>query len=468
MVIEPDVILLDEPTNHLDIYAIEWLENVINSFNGAVILITHDRRFLDRTVNKIIELDRGRLNVYPGSYAKYQEVKARQLEDEAKANREFDKVLAQEEVWIRKGIEARRTRNEGRVRRLEQLRVDRVLRRDRLGKVQLQVDSTKVSGKIVAELENVKLSFGERNIIKSLTTCIMRGDKIGLIGSNGIGKSTLLKIILGQLEPDFGHVKLGTKLEIAYFDQFREQLNDEATIQDVVSQGQDYIDTGTRRIHIATYLEEFLFEPARFRSPVKSLSGGERNRLLLARLFSRPANVLILDEPTNDLDVETLELLEEMLVNYHGTVFLVSHDREFLDNVVTQSYVFLGDGDVLEFAGGYTDWLDYKQNVLDVAKANNIGIKANVTDKTQKTSYKEVKNTTKTKLSFKERAELEKLPLEIEQLELEQTDLQNKLLDVNIYKNEPMKAREYQVRIELIDTELLVKMARWEELDARS
>ena len=467
LVIEPDVILLDEPTNHLDIYAIEWLENVINSFSGAVILITHDRRFLDRTVNKIIELDRGRLNVYPGSYAKYLEVKTRQLEDEAKTNREFDKVLAQEEVWIRKGIEARRTRNEGRVRRLEQLRVDRAHRRDRLGKVQLQVDSTKLSGKIVAELENVKLNFGERNIIKDLTTCIMRGDKIGLIGANGIGKSTLLKIILGQLEPGGGKVKLGTKLEIAYFDQFREQLNDEATIQDVVSQGQDYIDTGTRRIHIATYLEEFLFEPARFRSPVKSLSGGERNRLLLARLFSRPANVLILDEPTNDLDVETLELLEEMLVNYPGTVFLVSHDREFLDNVVTQSYVFLGDGEVLEFAGGYSDWLDYKQNVLDVVKLNsNTKMKSNFANKTESVPYKEVKNTVKVKLSFKEKAELENLPLQIEQLEQEQAELQNKLLDSSIYKNEPMKAREDQVRIEIIDTELLVKMSRWEELDA--
>ncbi len=465
LVIEPDVLLLDEPTNHLDIYAIEWLEGIINTFNGAVILITHDRRFLDRTVNKIIELDRGRLSVYPGSYAKYLEVKTRQLEDEEKTNREFDKVLAQEEVWIRKGIEARRTRNEGRVRRLEQLRIDRVARRDRLGKVQLQVDSTKVSGKIVTELENVKLNFGERAIIKNLTTCIMRGDKIGLIGANGIGKSTLLKIILGQLEPDSGKVKLGTKLEIAYFDQFREQLNDDATIQDVVSQGQDYIDIGTRRIHIATYLEEFLFEPARFRSPVKSLSGGERNRLLLARLFSRPANVLILDEPTNDLDVETLELLEEMLVNYSGTVFLVSHDREFLDNVVTQSYVFLGDGEVLEFAGGYSDWLEYKQNVLETPKNNNErGKTSNNTDKLQSVPYKEVKQNAKTKLSYKEKIELEQLPLQIEQLENEQTDLQNKLLDADIYKQDPIKAREYQVRIELIDTELMVKLARWEAL----
>ena len=297
----------------------------------------------------------------------------------------------------------------------------------------------------------------------------MRGDKIGLIGANGIGKSTLLKIILGQLEPDSGKVKLGTKLEIAYFDQFREQLNDDATIQDVVSQGQDYIDTGTRRIHIATYLEEFLFEPARFRSPVKSLSGGERNRLLLARLFSRPANVLILDEPTNDLDVETLELLEEMLVNYSGTVFLVSHDREFLDNVVTQSYVFLGDGEVLEFAGGYSDWLEYKQNVLDTPKSNNErGKSPNNTAKSQSVPYKEVKQNPKTKLSYKEKIEFEQLPLQIEQLENEQANLQNKLLDADIYKQDPLKAREYQVRIELIDTELMVKLARWEELGSLS
>ena len=351
---------------------------------------------------------------------------------------------------------------------MEQLRVDRSLRRDRLGKVQLQVDSTKVSGKIVTELENIKLSFGERNIINNLSTCIMRGDKIGLIGANGIGKSTLLKIILGQLEPDEGKVKLGTKLEIAYFDQFREQLNDDATIQDVVSQGQDYIDTGTRRIHIATYLEEFLFDPARFRSPVKSLSGGERNRLLLARLFSRPANVLILDEPTNDLDVETLELLEEMLVNYPGTVFLVSHDREFLDNVVTQSYIFLGDGEVLEFAGGYSDWIDYKQNVLDVEKSNKIQSKPKAALKLENVPYKEVKNANKIKLSSKEKTELEQIPLQIEQLEHEQLDLQNKLLDTSLYKNEPMKAHEYQMRIGIIDAEISAKMARWEELDNKA
>src|SRR5579863_2109651 len=333
LVSEPDVLLRDEPTNHLDIAAIEWLEGVINNFSGSVILITHDRTFLDKTVNKILELDRGKINEYPDSYAKYCEWKNVQLANEDKINHEFDKFLAQEEVWIRKGIEARRTRNEGRVRRLEELRKIRSERRDRLSKVNITLDRGSLSGKIVVDLKNINIKFGDRQIISDFSTTIMRGDKIGLIGPNGIGKSTLLKVILGQLKPDSGIVELGTKLEVAYFDQLREQLDENATIQDVISQGQDFIEIGSRRLHIATYLEEFLFESARFRSKVSSLSGGERNRLLLARLFSKPANVLVLDEPTNDLDIETLELLEEKLANYSGTVFLVSHDREFLDNV---------------------------------------------------------------------------------------------------------------------------------------
>ncbi len=456
LVAQPDVLLLDEPTNHLDITATLWLEKVVNDFNGTVVLITHDRTFLDKTVNKIIELDRGRLNVYPGSFAKYQEYKAQQLADEAKINHEFDKFLAQEEVWIRKGIEARRTRNEGRVRRLEQLRVDRAARRDRVGKVNFQVDRGSLSGKIVAELDKVNIRFDNRNIVKNFTTTVMRGDKVGLIGPNGIGKSTLLKIILGEQEPDNGTTKLGTKVEIAYFDQFREQLDEEATIAEVVSQGQDFIEVNGRKIHVATYLEDFLFAPARFRSQVKSLSGGERNRLLLARLFSRPANVLVLDEPTNDLDIETLELLEELLINYTGTVFLVSHDRAFLDNVVTQSYVFMGDGDILELAGGYSDWLDYKVRMLPLSNTNKI---------VSNTKEPQVIKKSRSKLSFKEKTELESLPKILETLEEEQGILQQKLADVNLYKTDSEKAIQYQTRLAQIDEELLVKLARWEELE---
>jgi ATP-binding cassette subfamily F protein uup len=456
LVAEPDVLLLDEPTNHLDITATLWLEKVVNDFNGTVVLITHDRTFLDKTVNKIVELDRGRLNVYPGSFAKYQEYKALQLADEAKINHEFDKFLAQEEVWIRKGIEARRTRNEGRVRRLEQLRVDRAARRDRVGKVNFQVDRGSLSGKIVAELEKVNISFDNRDIVKNFTTTVMRGDKIGLIGPNGIGKSTLLKIILGEQKPDNGTTKLGTKVEIAYFDQFREQLDEEATIAEVVSQGQDFIEVNGRKIHVATYLEDFLFAPARFRSQVKSLSGGERNRLLLARLFSRPANVLVLDEPTNDLDIETLELLEDLLINYTGTVFLVSHDRTFLDNVVTQSYVFLGGGEILELAGGYSDWLDYKSRIAPLVNTNKTVSNA---------KEPQIIKKPRSKLSFKEKTELEGLPKILELLEEEQGVLQQRLVDVNLYKTDPEKAIQYQTRLTQIDEELLVKLARWEELE---
>ncbi len=461
LVTNPDVILLDEPTNHLDITAIEWLERVIRDFQGSVLLITHDRAFLNKIVNKIIELDRGRLGIYPGSYEKYQEYKTQQLNDESKTNHEFDKFLAQEEVWIRKGIQARRTRNEGRVRRLEDLRKQREQRRDRVGNVSFKVDSGETSGKIVAKLDKVSIGFNERKIINNFSANIMRGDKIGLIGANGVGKSTLLKIILGKLSADSGKVELGTKLDVAYFDQMRMTLDEEATIQDVVSQGQDYVEINGRRIHIATYLQEFLFEAQRFRSPVKSLSGGERNRLLLARLFSRPANVLVLDEPTNDLDVETLELLEELLEKYTGTVLLVSHDRTFLDNVVTQSFVFLGDGEILEIIGGYTDWQNYKENIL---------IKNDITQKSAVTvSINEQKNQKqRNKLSYKEKTELENMPRCIQNLEQEQVKLNESLLDVNLYKNDPLQAEKWQKRLAEIDDELLIKLARWEELELRN
>lgn len=466
LVASPDVMLLDEPTNHLDVFAIEWLEQVINNFAGCIVLITHDRRFLDNTVNKILELDRGSLQVYPGNFVKYQEVKARQLADEAKSNSEFDKLLAQEEVWIRKGIEARRTRNEGRVRRLEQLREIRKSRRDHQGSVKLQIDSTQVSGKIVAEIDNLNVIFDDKVVIRDFSSKILRGDKIGLIGSNGIGKSTLLKAILGQIKPTSGKVKLGTKLEVAYFDQLREQLSDDATIQDVVAQGQDYVFINGARKHIATYLEEFLFDPARFRSPVASLSGGERNRLLLARLFSQPANVLVMDEPTNDLDMDTLELLEELLANYSGTVFLVSHDREFLDNVVTQSWVFLGDGNILEYSGGYADWFAYKDKYFAEFYQRSKIESVNTAEKVE-IDQSQRQNINRNKLSYKEKIELEQLPDLLANLEKEQADLNDKLQEPQLYKDNPQLAANYHARVVEIDDLLIEKLARWEELEAK-
>ena len=342
---------------------------------------------------------------------------------------------------------------------MEELRVARAERRDRVGKVNFQVDRGSLSGKIVTELEKVNISFGNKQIVKDLTTTIMRGDKIGLIGPNGIGKSTLLKVILGELIPDSGKAKLGTKIEIAYFDQFREQLDEEATISEVVSQGQDFLEVNGRRLHVATYLEDFLFAPARFRSQVKSLSGGERNRLLLARLFSRPANVLVLDEPTNDLDIETLELLEELLINYSGTVFLVSHDRTFLDNVVTQSYIFQGEGKILEFAGGYTDWQEYKTKVIDAA------VLASPKPANAKTA--DTPKPQRSRLSYKEKLELESLPAILESLEQEQSELQNKLADVSLYKSNPEIAQQHQIRLAQIEDELLLRLTRWEELEQK-
>ena len=464
LVVNPDLILLDEPTNHLDIDAILWLEQVINNFNGSIILITHDRKFLDNTVNKILELDRGRVSVYPGTFSKYQELKERQLSDEAKTNAEFDKYLAQEEVWIRKGIEARRTRNEGRVRRLEELRNMRSQRRDHLGSIKLQIDSNQTSGKIVAEVEHLAISFADKVIVKDFSCKIIRGDKIGLIGSNGIGKSTVLKAILGLITPDSGIVKLGTKLEIAYFDQLRAQLDDNKTIQEVIAEGQDYVFINGYRKHIATYLEDFLFDPARFRSPVASLSGGERNRLLLAKLFSQPANVLVLDEPTNDLDMDTLELLEELLANYNGTVFLVSHDREFLDNVVTQSWVFLGDGEILEYSSGYSDWLEYKKNYFNKAE---LKIESKATKEFSNDSSDVIKSNSRAKLNYKEKLELEQLPDLLAKLEEEQLNLNNQLQNQQLYKDNPNLATQYHARVDEIELLLIEKMARWEELEDR-
>ena len=341
---KPDILLLDEPTNHLDINAIIWLENLLRAFSGSMVVITHDRRFLDNISNRIVELDRGVLRSYDGSFSQYSEKKAQELAVEAEHNRLFDKFHAQEEAWIRKGIEARRTRNEGRVRRLEELRRQRAARRERVGQVNFKLNTGEKSGKIIAELEHASFAYGDKVIMNQFSTIIQRGDKIGLIGANGIGKTTFLKLILGELQPTYGKIRLGSKQEVAYFDQFRSQLNENDTVFYTLGQGNDFVEVGGKKKHVMSYLEDFLFHPARAQSPVSSLSGGERNRLLLAKLFTRPANILVLDEPTNDLDIETQELLEELLRDYAGTVFLVSHDRMFLDNVITQSIVFEGNG----------------------------------------------------------------------------------------------------------------------------
>ena len=459
LVAEPDLLLLDEPTNHLDVDAIEWLEETLRAFAGSVLCVTHDRRFLDQVVDEILELDRGLLSAYPGNFTAWQTRKAEALAAEAVLNRKFDKVLAQEEVWIRKGVEARRTRNEGRVRRLESLRLERAARRDRAGKVELTVSEGDRSGKLVAELENVSKSYGGRTIVKDFSCRLLRGDKIGLIGANGTGKTTLLKLIMGELEPDNGKARLGTKLEIAYFDQFRAALNEDATLGDTISQGGDFVEINGARKHVISYLGDFLFPPERVRALVKSLSGGERNRLLLARLFSRPANVLILDEPTNDLDIETLELLEELLQDYPGTLFLVSHDRAFLDNVVTQTIAYEGEGVWKEYAGGYNDWL----------RASKKAAKAAAAAPARESSKSESKAppAAKSKLSYKESRELSELPLRVETLEKEQAGLTAALADGSVYRDDPKRAKTMNDRVAAIDLELEKVLERWAALESK-
>ncbi|MDF0376682.1 ATP-binding cassette domain-containing protein [Methylophilus sp. YYY-1] len=460
----PDVLLLDEPTNHLDLEAIVWLEELLLGYQGSVMLITHDRRFLDRLSTRIVELDRGHLTEFTGNYSQYQLKKAELLTVEAQHQAKFDKFLAQEEVWIRKGVEARRTRNEGRVRRLEQLRLDRAARRDRQGQVHLQLDAGERSGKLIAELQEVRMAFGDKVLINRFSTRIMRGDRIGLLGPNGVGKSTLLKLLLGELAPSAGKVQLGTNIQVAYFDQMREQLNPEATLMDTISPGSEYVQIGETRTHVIGYLEDFLFAPQRARSPVKSLSGGERNRLLLARLFARPANVLVLDEPTNDLDIDTLELLENLLQDYAGTLFLVSHDRAFLENTVTQVIAFEGQGKLTEFSGGYDDWLRFSQQ----REAANKPVEKPVPAASSPVSTNASSNTsTRKKLSFKEQRELEALPAEIEQLEQEQADIQAQFAQGDIYKQAPEQVKQRQERLDEIEALILQKLERWEWLESQ-
>ncbi len=458
LIANPDILLLDEPTNHLDISSILWLEKIISEFKGSVIIITHDRYFLDKTVSKIIELDRGKINIYPGSFAKYKEIKEFQLSFETKMNKEFDKFLAQEEVWIRKGVEARRTRNEGRVKRLKELREERARRSEKLGVINLSIDASKLSGNVIASLDNINLSFNNKVILENFSAKFCRGDKIGLVGPNGVGKSTLLKVILNQQKVNSGKVDIGTKLEVAYFDQFRDQLNDDDIIADVINQGQEYVEINGKKVHITRYLESFLFVPERFRANVGSLSGGEKNRLLLARLFSKPANVIILDEPTNDLDIETLDLLEETLINYTGTVFLVSHDRSFLDNIATQLLVFEGDGKIVEIVGGYSDYLLYTQRrqLLDNKK---------IVEKPIKTNEYKNSNTLPTKLSYKDKLELDALPREIEILETKQLSYRNILSDSNIYKEDLNYIKKIKCDLDLVELEIQEKLDKWEKLE---
>ncbi len=464
LVSAPDVLLLDEPTNHLDFSSIQWLEALLKDFKGSILFITHDRSFLDNVATRIIELDRGKLTSFPGNFTTYQTRKADLLENEEVENAKFDKFLAQEEIWIRKGVKARRVRDEGRVKRLEQLRLQRSARREQQGQVKLEVGSGERSGKIVAELENVSKRFGEKVIIDDFSSIILRGDKVGLIGQNGAGKTTLLKLILGEDQPDSGTIKQGSKLQIAYFDQMRAQLNEEASLADTIAPGSDWVEVNGQRKHVMSYLGDFLFAPERARSPVKSLSGGERNRLLLARLFAKPANVLVLDEPTNDLDIDTLELLEELLEEYTGTVFLVSHDRTFLDNVVTQVIVAEGEGQWREFIGGYTDWERYRSTVpaTKAAKTEQKPAMAAVSTMSAPAAAKPKK------LSYKEQRELEELPTLIAALEAEQASITEKLADANLYKNGPEQANQLNARHAEIDEQLLEALEKWEVIEARS
>ena len=466
LVTMPDVLLLDEPTNHLDLDSIEWLEGLLNAYTGAIIFITHDRAFLDHVATRVVELDRGILRSYPGNYSSYEKVKEQELNSESLANARADKLLAQEEVWVRKGVEARRTRSVGRITRLEKLRALRAQRRNVMGQIKLAISSGDRSGKIVADLQNVSKSY-QKPIVQNFTATILRGDKVGLLGPNGAGKTTLLKLILGTIESDSGIVTMGTRIEVAYFDQMREGLNLEATLEDFISPGSEWIEINGNRKHVKSYLGDFLFSPERTNSPISTLSGGERNRLLLARLFARPANVLVLDEPTNDLDIDTLDLLEQLLQDYAGTVFLVSHDRTFLDNVVTSMIAYEGDGKWQEYEGGYEDYRIQKKRFDEFTQASNastINKMASKEDKKSEIKPETKLSVTKSKLSNKEKAELDKLPNQIEQLEKKQLVLNEQLANPEIYKGEAHLIVTLKNELTQIEEQMTRSMKRWEEL----
>ena len=488
LVAQPDVLLLDEPTNHLDLDSIEWLEGLLVEFKGSIITITHDRSFLDHVATRIVELDRGKLLSYPGNFAAYVTQKAEQLAQEAVINARADKLLAQEEIWIRKGVEARRTRAQARIERLSKLRAEHAARRTAQGSVKMDINSGGLSGKLVSELTHVSKSFGENGekiIVRDFSATILRGDKIGLLGPNGAGKTTLLKLILGELQPDpapahapkpepgespWGTVRQGANVTVAYFDQMRNALNLDATLEDFISPGSEWIEIGNQRKHVKSYLSDFLFSPARAHSPVRSLSGGERNRLLLARLFARPANVLVLDEPTNDLDIDTLELLEDLLQNYDGTVFLVSHDRAFMDNVVTSTIALEGNGVWREYEGGVTDWQIQRQRAP--------AVREQISKPEQKESKPEPKAESKPefqpasptvksrKLSYKEQRELDALPEKIAALEAEQANINQLLEDGSLFATDPARALQLTQRNAEIDDELFAALERWEVLGA--
>jgi ATP-binding cassette subfamily F protein uup len=464
LALQPDLLLLDEPTNHLDIEAIERLEELLLKVPSAIV-ITHDRAFLDRIATRIIELDRGVLRSYPGSFTAYEERKEEELAAEDTARRRFERFWQQEEAWIRKGVEARRTRNEGRVRRLERLRLERATRRDRLGDIRLSLDAGERSGDLVAELDVVTKRFTERPLIERLSLRIMRGDRIGLIGANGTGKSTLIQLILGELAPDAGTVRLGTRLSIAYFDQLRAQLDPNATLAEAISPGSDWVQLGAERKHIVTYLGEFLFPAQRAKSPVRMLSGGERNRLLLARLFARPANLIVLDEPTNDLDIESLELLEQRLQDYAGTLLLVSHDRRFLDNVVTQTLAAEGNGLWREYAGGYSDYLQQRPPAARAPSDAAGEISAVRTAREAAPGAPRAK--TRVRLSYNEQRELAAVPEEIEALEREQAQLNARMSAPDYHRLGGEQVRGDRKRLEELEALLLQKFARWEWLEER-
>ncbi|MBR8653325.1 ATP-binding cassette domain-containing protein [Achromobacter sp. Marseille-Q0513] len=467
LVDEPDLLLLDEPTNHLDFDGIAWLEDMLRNWKGAAVIITHDRRFLDAVATRIVELDRGRLLSFPGNFSQWQERKAQWLESERLEQARFDKLLAQEEVWIRKGVEARRTRNEGRVRRLERLRVERAERRERVGNVSLALAEGQRSGKLVAELEHVGKHFGDKTVVDDYSTTILRGDRIGIIGPNGAGKTTLLKLILGEMTPDSGNTRMGTNVEVAYFDQMRAQLDENATLVDIISPGSEWVEIGGTRKHVMSYLGDFLFSPARAGSPVRSLSGGERARLLLARLFARPANVLVLDEPTNDLDIETLELLEELLQEYSGTVLLVSHDRAFLNNVVTQTIASEGDGRWRDYVGGYDEWLIQRPAPSEPAADTDKASKPALDEAAARAKAAKPKPARAAKMNSWELRELEGLPDAIAALEAQQAELAGKLADGSLYRDAPAEVERINGELAKLESELEEKFARWELLEAR-
>ncbi len=469
LVARPDVLLLDEPTNHLDLDSIAWLEDLLIDFKGSLVTITHDRAFLDRVATRIIELDRGLLRSYPGNFAAYVTQKDDQLAQEAVVNAKADKLLAQEEVWIRRGVEARRTRAQGRITRLEHMRENREARREALGSVRMDIASgaqNSYQGKIVAELTQVSKSFGEKLIVKDFTSTILRGDKVGLIGPNGAGKTTLLRMILGEQEPDSGEVRRGANLQVAYFDQMRQAIDLDSTLEDFISPGSEWIEIGNQRKHVKSYLSDFLFSPARAHSPVRSLSGGERNRLLLARLFARPANVLVLDEPTNDLDIDTLELLEELLQTYDGTVFLVSHDRQFLDNVVTSTIAYEEPGVWTEYEGSVEDWLVQSRRRRELA--NGGSKKGNRKEESSAAEpaaiAKSAAPAAKRKLSYKEQRELDQLPAQIDALETEQKSIREQLADGTIYSTDGARAAVLTARDGEIDEALMHALERWSAL----